>query len=303
MVGSNISTIISTFKFVGLIIPQGIKYANMTSEVQPETGSAFRLRVRCGEFNKPTAGCVPGNLQGNVVVLPKADAHDFLRYCLNNPKPCPLVGLSKPGQRSLPNLGEDIDISRDIPKYHLFVDGELVDTCESVQHLWQDNFVTFVLGCSFTFEQALIAHGYSVRHIELKKNVSMYRTNYSSYAFGRFSGPMVVTMRPVKKKDIDDVFAICMHYSHAHGAPLFFGDPKKIGIEDLSRPDYGDAIEVQDDEVPMFWACGVTTQVAISNAKPSICITHAPGCMLVTDIKGNTYPKVAECAMEFFRKG
>lgn len=274
----------------------------MISDIQQnETGYAFRQRVRSGEFSEPTAGKAPDTVQGNVVILPKADAHEFLRYCLNNPKPCPLIGLSSPGDKALPNLGEDIDISRDIPKYHVFVNGALVRECDNIEHLWRDDLVTFVLGCSFTFEQALISEGYPLRHIERKQNVTMFRTNYPTYASGKYAGPLVVTMRPIKKHDVDDIYAICSQYNHAHGTPLFFGDPKQIGIEDLSQPDYGDPVDIKDDEVPVFWACGVTTQVAISRAKPSFCITHAPGYMLVSDIEGSIAPQVNQSTMAFFR--
>ncbi len=257
------------------------------------SGLELRGLARSGAFTEQTAGQAPDYLQGNVVILPVAVAGDFLHFCLNNPKPCPLIGVSHPGERALRALGEDIDIAQDIPRYRVYQQGELVSEPASVSELWRHDLVTFVLGCSFTFEEALIREGHRIRHIDQGRNVPMFRSSLQTLPAGQFSGPVVVTMRPFKAHDIPAVFDICARYPHAHGAPLAWGDPASIGIADLSRPDYGDPVDLEPDDVPVYWACGVTPQAAITAAKPSLCITHAPGYMLVTDIPSRTAPDVS----------
>ncbi len=256
----------------------------MESAVKTELGSQIRSLVRAGEFAGQTSGRAPDYLQGNVVILPERYASDFLQFCLNNPKPCPLIGLSKPGEPTIPALGNDIDIRRDVPSYWVYRDGVLSDRSTDIRDLWTSEMVAFVLGCSFTFEAALIRNGYHVRHVELGCNVPMFKTNIETIPGGIFSGPMVVTMRSFPGHQIPEIFDLSFRYPHAHGTPIHWGDPEEIGISDVRSPDYGDAVEVPDDEVLVFWACGVTPQASIERAKPDICITHAPGCMLVTDV-------------------
>lgn len=262
--------------------------------VAVELGSGLELRehARTGEFTDQTAGQAPGYLQGNVVILPQRYAADFLQFCLNNPKPCPLIGLSQPGDTGIPSLGADIDVRTDISLYRVFLDGALEDHPADILDRWSDDLVTFVLGCSFTFEEALIQAGFGVRHIEQGRNVPMFRTNIETIPGGMFRGPLVVTMRPCRREDYPHIFDLCARYPHAHGAPVYTGDPARIGIADLQSPDYGDPVDVADHEIPVFWACGVTTQAAIETARPSLCITHAPGHMLVTDVASDTQPKL-----------
>ena len=223
-------------------------------------------------------------MQGNVVILPKALADDFLRYCQLNPKPCPVLAVSQPGDPMLPKLGADIDIRTDVPRYRVWRRGELVDEPTDLRALWRDDLVTFVIGCSFSFEQALLDSGLSLRHVDQNRNVAMYRTNIATESAGPFHGPMVVSMRPLKAKAAIRAIQITSRFPDVHGAPVHLGDPSLIGIADLSKPDYGDAIDVMSDELPVFWACGVTPQAAIAQAKPEFCITHAPGAMLITDL-------------------
>lgn len=256
----------------------------MSLDVTTQNGIELRSLVRSGQFLGQTAGQAPDYLQGNVVILPKAYAPDFLRYCLNNPKPCPIIGLSKPGDPAVPNLGENIDIRFDVPRYRVYRDGVLDNEPNTIDDLWRDDLVTFVLGCSFTFEEALIRDGFGVRHIAEGQNVPMFKCGIETVKSGIFNGPLVVTMRPYKKDKIPAIFDLCAQYPHAHGTPIYWGDPDGIGIGDLQKPDYGDPVNVNDDEVPVFWACGVTPQAAIEKAKPHLCITHAPGHMLVTDV-------------------
>ena len=257
-----------------------------------QTGLELRQAIRSGAFAGQTAGQAPNHLQGNIVILPLQDARDFLRFCLNNPKPCPLIGIALPGDYALPELGK-IDIRVDVPEYRIFEHGEYCTNANDISDFWQADFVTFVLGCSFTFEEILQQKGYIVRHIAEGKNVPMFKTNIQTVPAGKFAGPLVVTMRSFHRKDIPDVFDLSAQYPHAHGAPVFWGNPSHIGINDLGAPDFGDPVEVPDDEVPVFWACGVTPQAAMAKAKPAISITHAPGCMLVTDVPSEVSPKVS----------
>lgn len=243
-----------------------------------------RARIRAGQHAVHTSGLAPGCVQGNVVILPRALAPDFAAYCQRNPKPCPLLATSEPGDPRLPTLGRDIDIRTDVPRYRVFRDGRLQDEPSDIAGLWRDDLVTFVLGCSFSFEEPLIAEGLTPRHIALGRNVSMYRTGIDTQPAGPFGGKMVVTMRPYRAAQAIRAIQITSRFPSVHGAPIHIGDPALIGIADLARPDFGDSVPIERDELPVFWACGVTPQVAIEQARPPLCITHAPGCMLITDL-------------------
>ncbi len=248
--------------------------------------SAFDARqyFRQGVYTGHTAGIAPGMLQGNVAILPADYALDFARYCQRNPQPCPLIGVSDTGNPIMQTLGEDIDIRSDVPAYRIYENGELKDEVADIRDLWRDDFVAFAIGCSFTFEDALMAEGIQLRHIDQNKTVGMYITNIETEPAGPFSGGTVVSMRPLKINDAVRASAICARFPHAHGAPVHIGDPAQIGIKDINVPDWGDVTEFRDGEIPVFWACGVTPQNAVRSARPPICITHAPGSMLVTDV-------------------
>lgn len=243
-----------------------------------------RAAIRRGEWTTHTSGLADGYVQGNVVILPQELADHFLRYCQRNPKPCPVLAVSEPGKPFLPSLGAEIDIRSDVPRYRVWRKGELVDEPTDITPLWRDDLVAFVIGCSFSFEQALLEAGLPVRHIEQGRNVPMYRTNIPTTAAGPFHGPLVVTMRPMRAAAVIRAIQVTSRFPDVHGAPVHIGDPSLIGIADLSRPDYGDAVDVHPDELPVFWACGVTPQAAITQARPDFCITHAPGAMLITDL-------------------
>ncbi len=243
-----------------------------------------RSACRSGGFSGHTSGLAQRHVQGNLVVLPQAQAHDFLRFCQRNPKPCPLLAMGEPGDPTLAALGADIDMRLDLPRYRVWRDGVLVEEPTDIAALWQDDFVSFVLGCSFSFEQALLDEGLRLRHIDEGRNVAMFRTNIATTPAGPFSGPLVVTMRPLKAADAIRAVQITSRFPAVHGAPVHIGDPRLIGIADLSQPDYGDAVAVHADELPVFWACGVTPQAALVQARLPLAITHAPGAMLVTDL-------------------
>ncbi|MEO1078005.1 MAG: putative hydro-lyase [Pseudomonadota bacterium] len=245
----------------------------------------LRALARRGELRGNTSGLAQGFVQCNLVVLQASWAADFLRFCQANPRPCPLLAVSpEPGSTGLPRLG-DIDLRTDLPAYRIFRDGRPVEERGDIQSLWQDDFVAFALGCSFSFEEALIAAGLEVRNVSEGVNVPMYRSNVHCEAAGAFQGDMVVSMRPFLPADAIRAVQICSRFPAVHGAPVHLGDPALIGIDDLSKPDFGDPVSVCENELPLFWACGVTPQVALEAAAPPLAITHSPGCMLITDLR------------------
>jgi len=251
------------------------------------TAAAARAAIRCGDLTGHTAGCAPGYVQGNIVILPQEYADHFRRYCELNPQPCPLLAVSEPGDPSLPTLGLDIDIRTDVPRYRIFRQGQLDGEPTDISTVWQEDLVTFVLGCSFSFEQALMKH-MRLQYIQRGRNVPMYVTNCETTPSGPFCGKMVVSMRDllVEKAEVSKAVEVTSRYPRVHGTPVHVGDGDGIGIGDIERPEYGDAPEISANEqrVPVFWACGVTPQVAVGNAKLPFVITHAPGHMLITDI-------------------
>jgi uncharacterized protein YcsI (UPF0317 family) len=247
-------------------------------------GAALRARIRSGEISGHTSGLADDLVQANLVILPRSDAQDFLLYCQRNPRPCPLLAVGDVGSPLVPSLGHDIDLRTDVPRYRVWRDGEVVEEPNDVSAWWRDDLVSFVLGCSFSFEWALLAEGMKLRHVEQGRNVAMFRTNIATVPAGPFAGPLVVTMRPLRAADAIRAVQLTSRFPSVHGAPVHLGDPALIGIQDLQRPDYGDAVEVKADEIPVYWACGVTPQAALAAAKPRLCITHAPGAMLITDV-------------------
>jgi uncharacterized protein YcsI (UPF0317 family) len=244
-----------------------------------------RRAVRAGRHRSHTAGLAPGYVQGNVCILPREYAEDFRAFCERNPKPCPLLAVSAPGEPRLAALGEDLDIRSDVPRYRVFRNGVLEREVANLGELWREDLVTFVLGCSFSFEAALTRAGLPLRYVEQGRNVPMYRTSVDTLPAGPFRGKLVVSMRPFRPADAIRAIEITSRYPRVHGAPVHLGDPRMIGIEDLQNPWAGDPTELRDDELPLFWACGITPQSVVLEAKPTLCITHAPGHMLVTDLE------------------
>ena len=259
---------------------KSVSHADLTTSSAAEV----RAAIRDGSYDGHTAGLAAGKLQCNLAILPERFALDFLRFCQRNPKPCPIVGVSDNGDPYLPTLGHDIDIRRDVSKYRVFRDGALSEEVTDIFDVWSDDLVTVALGCSFTFENALLRNGIPVRHIETGKNVPMYRSNIDLVPAGKFSGKMVVTMRPIPESQVAQATQISSRFPQAHGAPIAVGDPAQIGIADLSYPDWGDAVDIKPGEVPVYWACGVTPQNVLLDAGLPICITHSPGHMLIADV-------------------
>ena len=255
-------------------------YENLKNSTLAEV----RTEIRAGRYTAHTAGLGRGSLQANLVIMPEEFAFDFMRYCQRNPKPCPITGVSDTGNPMMFTMGNDIDIRTDVPAYNIYRNGRLDISVTNIAEIWRDDFVVFTLGCSFTFEHALLDAGINLWHIDNDRTVPMFRSSIETTPAGPFSGKMVVSMRSVCEERVDEVIQISRRFPLAHGAPVHVGDPKAIGITDLSSPDWGDPAPVGANEVPVFWACGVTPQVAIKAAQLPICITHKPGCMLITDI-------------------
>ncbi len=242
-----------------------------------------RRLIRSGEWRRPTTGLALGYVQANLVILPQSWAEEFSDFCQLNSRSAPLLDVTAPGNPHPIQVAPDADIRTDIPRYRVYREGQFVEEVEDIRSYWRESFVAFLLGCSFTAEHALLAGGIHLRHIEQGKNVAMYRTSLSCTATPHLHGPLVVSMRPVKATQVDRVTEITSCYPLAHGGPIHVGDPEALGIADLAAPDWGDAVPVEDDEFPVFWACGVTPQAMIMESKPPLAITHAPGHMFVTD--------------------
>lgn len=260
--------------------PTSVSYAELLGAKAAEV----RAAIRSGAYQGHTAGLAAGKLQCNLAILPEQYALDFLRFCQRNPKPCPIVGVSDSGDPTLPTLGHNIDIRTDVSKYRVFRDGVFSEEVTDISAHWAGDLVTVALGCSFTFENALLRHGIPVRHIESGKNVPMFRSNIDLVPAGKFAGQMVVTMRPIPQAQVAQATEISRRYPQAHGAPIAVGDPAQIGISDLSQPDWGDAVQINPGEVPVYWACGVTPQNVLLDAGLPLCITHSPGHMLIADV-------------------
>ncbi len=244
----------------------------------------IRALIRSEKWGKPTAGLAMGYAQANLVILPQEYAFDFLLFCQRNPKPCPLIEILEPGKFRTEFLSKDADIRMDIPRYNIYRKGKLERTVRDIRNLWKNDFVTFLLGCSFSFEEALLRSKIPIRHIEENKNVPMFITNIPCKPAGVFHGPMVVTMRPIPPHKVTRAIQITARYASVHGAPIHISDPSKIGIKNMSKPDFGDSVTIKKGEIPVFWACGVTPQAVVMRAKPELCITHTPGHMFVSDL-------------------
>ncbi len=252
----------------------------------PQTGAELRAAIRAGRFRRPTSGAAPDYVQTNVAILPREAAFDFLVFCQRNPKPCPVIEVLEAGQTEARLSASGSDIRVDVPRYRVYRSGELVDEPTSLEAWWRDDLVTFLLGCSFTFEHALMRNGIQLPHYGTDRNVSMFITNIQTRPAGPFAGPMVVTMRWIPRDRVVRAVQATSRFPAVHGAPVHVGDPGQIGIANPLAPDFGDAWPPSaPDDVPVFWACGVTPQAVAMASKPALMITHAPGHMFVTDLK------------------
>ncbi|HEY7678570.1 MAG TPA: putative hydro-lyase [Candidatus Methylomirabilis sp.] len=243
-----------------------------------------RQLIREGHWTRPTSGLCLGHAQANMAILPRDLAFDFLLFAQRNPKPCPLLEVLDPGSPEPRRVAPGADVRTDLPKYRLYRYGKLEDEPADIVKYWRDDFVTFLIGCSFTFEAGLVEAGVPVRHMELDRNVSMYITNVACEPAGIFHGPLVVSMRPIPAALVAKAVQVSGRYPSVHGAPVHIGSPETLGVRDISTPDFGDPTVFKPGEVPVFWACGVTPQTVAMTVKPEIMITHCPGHMFLTDI-------------------
>ncbi len=244
-----------------------------------------RQLIRDGRITSPTAGMCGGYAQANLVVLPKALAYDFLLFAQRNPKSCPILEVLDEGSRAIRYMAENADVATDLPKYRVYEYGVLTGEYTDVSAFWKPDFISFLIGCSFSFEEELLEAGITVRHIEEGCNVPMYLTNIPCERAGIFTGNMVVSMRPIPYRDVPKAVSVTADMPRVHGAPVHIGNPEVIGIRSIDQPDFGDRVTIREGEVPVFWPCGVTPQAALMASKPAFAITHAPGHMFITDIK------------------
>lgn len=249
----------------------------------------MRALIRNGEWTHPTSGLCLSHVQANMIVLPKDWAYDFLVFAQRNPKPCPILDITEPGQGEAKLIALGSDVRTDIPKYRVWENGKLTAEPTDATPYWRDDLVAILLGCSFSFEGAMIEAGIPVRHMDMGCNVPMYITNIECTPAGRLSGPMVVSMRPVKYSQVPKAVMATGRFPAVHGAPVHIGDPSVIGINNIDKPDFGDSVEIRAGEVPVFWACGVTPQAAVMKSKPPFAITHAPGYMFIGDPRDADY--------------
>ena len=251
----------------------------------PTNPAELRALIRSGEISTFTTGMAPGHVQANLVILPRDVAFDFLLFCQRNPKPCPLLEVVEAGSVEPKRFAPGADLRYDLPEYRVYRYGEMEAEVTDIVDYWRDDMVSFLLGCSFTFDNALMSNGIPLRHIEQGVNVSMFITNIDTEPAGVFSGPMVVSMRPVPADKVVRAVQVTTRFPSVHGSPVHIGDPVAIGIEDINRSDMGDPLEVREGEVPVFWACGVTPQAVAMSSKPPLMITHSPGHMFITDVR------------------
>lgn len=255
----------------------------------PRTPKEVRDMIRQGRWRRPTAGLAPGYVQANLVVLPKGLAFDFLVFAQRNPRPCPVIEVADGGSAEPRISAPGADLRTDLPRYRVYRSGKLTAELTDLLDVWDEQMVAFLLGCSFTFEAGLLQAGIPLRHLEEGKNVSMYVTNIACAPAGVFSGPLVVSMRPIPAAKVPRAVQVTSRLPAMHGAPVHVGDPGAIGIRDLAMPDFGDPVEIREGELPVFWACGVTPQAVAMQAKPPLMITHAPGHMFVTDLRDEEF--------------
>jgi uncharacterized protein YcsI (UPF0317 family) len=253
------------------------------------TPAELRQMAAEGKFDKPTAGICDGYVQANLVALPETHAADFERFCRANPKPCPLLEIVGPGTSKTSRLAPGADLVDTLPRYRVWIEGESRHEVTNIRAFYRPDLVFFLLGCSFSFEEALIKAGIALRHVTENKNVSMYRTNIPLTPAGPFQGEMVVSMRPIHRSQVARACIITGRYPDVHGEPVHVGYPEMIGIGNIAEADYGDAVAIRTDEIPVFWACGVTPQNVLVRARLPFAITHAPGYMFVSDMKNEDF--------------
>ena len=261
----------------------------MTAQTIESAAAEARQRIRSNRWRGVTSGVAPGHVQANLAILPRDLAFDFLLFCQRNPRPCPLLEVIEAGSIEPVLTAPGADIRTDAAGYRIYRNGEFTAEVDTLENHWRDDLVSFLLGCSFSFETAMTDAGIPLRHQEQSKNVAMYITSIPTAPAGAFSGPMVVSMRPIKREQVVRAVQVTSRFPATHGAPVHIGSPRDIGIPNLDHPDFGDPIEIKPDEEPVFWACGVTPQAVALSCKPPLMFTHAPGKMFITDRRDADY--------------
>ncbi len=271
-------------------------------DMEKLTAREVRGIIRRGEWLKPTAGLARGFIQANLVILPADDAEDFYRFCAANPKPCPLLEMLEPGCPEPRRTSPGADIRTDLPLYRIFKEGVMAEEVEDITSYWRNDMVSFLLGCSYTFEHRLAQAGIPMRHWEQRCNVSAFVTSVQCKPVGLFRGPIVVSMRPIPEEQLELAVKVTEPHHHSHGAPIHTGRPEEIGIKDISNPEYGDRVTIREGETPVFWACGVTPQAVLLNAKLPLAITHSPGYMFITDLRDEDHIELFRWAEYFLNR-
>ena len=257
--------------------------------VRDMNAQEVRVRIRNNEYAGPTSGLAAEYAQANLVILPREYGFDFLKFCVRNPKPCPVLEVTDTGSPEPLVTAPGADLRTDVPKYHVYENGELVEEPQDILHRWRGDLMAFLLGCSFTFEVALLNAGLRIAHVDEGRNVPMYTTNRECVPSGPFAGPLVVSMRPYRAEELPLVVSVTGRYPSMHGAPVHVGDPEALGIEDIDDPEFGEPITIEEGQMPVFWACGVTPQAVAMSAKAPLMITHSPGYMFITDRRHSEY--------------
>ncbi|XP_066463656.1 D-glutamate cyclase, mitochondrial isoform X1 [Eleutherodactylus coqui] len=250
--------------------------------------AAVRGLIRQNRIHvRNTSGMSAGYNQANVVILHKSLADDFEKFCQANGGPLPLLYRSDPGESKCPTLSSNSDIRTDCLLYRRYEHGVYTESLTSLESYSEQlkDMVTFYLGCSFSFESAVRKLGVPVRNVEQELNVSMYKTAVPCHQVGAFSCNLVVTMRPIPQGKLEAAVVATHPMKKYHGAPVHIGSPDFLGINDLQKTDYGDAVQLHPGDVPVFWACGVTGIEAVVSCKSPLAFTHSPGCMFITDVK------------------
>ena len=268
---------------IGGSVGRGVEETVAKQELCSRAPENVRLRIRDGEHAGPTGGLARGYVQTNLVILPEVYALDFLKFCVRNPKPCPVLEVTDAGSPTPPVMAPEADLRTDVPKYRVYEDGEIIDEPTDIRSYWRADLVSFLIGCSFTFERALLDAGLHLAHLDQGRNVPMYVTGRECIPSGSFSGPMVVSMRPYRADEIPLAVVVSSRYPTMHGAPVQVGDPEGLGVRNLGEPEFGDPIEIAPDQIPVFWGCGVTPQAVAIETRPPLMITHSPGHMFITD--------------------
>ncbi len=245
----------------------------------------IREAVRRGELTRTSRGMAPGYTQASLVIIESRFAYDFLVFAQRNPKPCPILEVLDKGSYESVYAAPGADVRTDYPKYRVYRNGVVEGDVTDIKEYWNDDLVAFLIGCAMSFDAALERAGIPNRHVEEGRSGTMFNTSIPCRPAGVFKGNLVVSMRPYSAAHAIRAVQITTRFQRTHGEPVHIGEPSAIGIRDLSRPDYGQAVSIREGDVPVFWACSVTPQAVAMNVQLPFMITQSPGHMMVTDIR------------------